>query len=175
MPPSVANTSAGTITKLQNATSRDPGAWAHQQIAEVAKGDGGRHVDAAIGGGQNGGEGPGLGLAGQENDSRLCHGSDLAPATGANTLAAMATIEIYTSPYCGYCHRAKQLLSRKGAAFTEYDVMVDAAKRDEMMTRALGRHTVPQIFIDGRHIGGCDELHALDAQGGLDPLLAKGL
>lgn len=87
----------------------------------------------------------------------------------------MATIEIYTSPFCGYCHRAKQLLTRKGAAFTEFDVMMEPAKRDEMMARGKGGHTVPQIFIDGRHIGGCDELHALDAQGGLDPLLASGV
>ena len=86
----------------------------------------------------------------------------------------MAKIEIYTSPFCGYCHRAKALLTRKGAAFTEYDVMMDAAKRDEMLKRAEGAHTVPQIFIDGRHIGGCDDLHALDAQGGLDPLLRAG-
>ncbi len=83
----------------------------------------------------------------------------------------MATIEIYTSPYCGYCHRAKALLNRKGAAFTEIDVMDDDAKRAEMMTRS-GRRTVPQIFIDGRHVGGCDDLHDLDAAGGLDPLLA---
>ncbi|MBX7199687.1 MAG: glutaredoxin 3 [Rhodospirillaceae bacterium] len=83
----------------------------------------------------------------------------------------MANIEIYTSPYCGYCHRAKALLNRKGAAFTEIDIMGDTAKRAEMMSRS-GRHTVPQIFIDGRHVGGCDDLHDLDATGGLDPLLA---
>jgi glutaredoxin 3 len=83
----------------------------------------------------------------------------------------MANIEIYTSPYCGYCHRAKQLLTRKGAAFTEIDVMSDSQRRTEMTTRAQGRQTVPQIFIDGNHIGGCDELHALDRAGGLDPLL----
>jgi glutaredoxin 3 len=84
----------------------------------------------------------------------------------------MAKIEIYTSPFCGYCHRAKQLLARKGAAFTEIDVMSDGAKRVEMTGRAGGRHTVPQIFIDGRHVGGCDELYALDRAGALDPLLA---
>lgn len=83
----------------------------------------------------------------------------------------MANIEIYTSPYCGYCHRAKALLNRKGAVFTEIDIMGDPARRTEMMTRS-GRHTVPQIFIDGRHVGGCDDLHDLDAAGGLDPLLA---
>ena len=85
----------------------------------------------------------------------------------------MAKIEIYTSPYCGYCHRAKQLLSRKGAAFTEIDVMTDGAKRSEMLARANGSRTVPQIFIDDKHIGGCDDLYALDRAGDLDPLLAK--
>ncbi len=84
----------------------------------------------------------------------------------------MAKIEIYTSPYCGYCHRAKQLLTRKGADFTEIDVMVDGAKRTEMLARAHGSRTVPQIFIDDKHIGGCDDLYALDRNGGLDPLLA---
>jgi glutaredoxin 3 len=88
-------------------------------------------------------------------------------------IAIMATIEIYTSPFCGYCSRAKQLLARKGAAYTEIDVMRDGERRAEMTERAYGRQTVPQIFIDGRHIGGCDELYALDATGGLDPLLAK--
>ena len=83
----------------------------------------------------------------------------------------MAKIEIYTSPFCGYCHRAKQLLKQKGAAFTEIDVMMDGAKRSEMTKRSNGGQTVPQIFIDGRLIGGCDDLYALDGQGGLDPLL----
>ncbi len=86
----------------------------------------------------------------------------------------MAKIEIYTSPFCGYCSRAKRLLEKKSAAFTELDVAVDEAKRNEMVQRAGGRRTVPQIFIDGRHIGGCDELYALDAAGQLDPLLAAG-
>ena len=84
----------------------------------------------------------------------------------------MPKIEIYTSPYCGYCHRAKQLLADKGAAYTEIDVM-EGSRRGEMMKRANGRYTVPQIFIDGQHIGGCDDLYALDQAGGLDPLLAK--
>jgi len=83
----------------------------------------------------------------------------------------MAKIEIYTSPFCGYCARAKQLLKRKGVEFTEFDVSMDDAKRQDMMKRAGGRTSVPQIFIDGKHIGGCDDLHALDSQGGLDPLL----
>jgi glutaredoxin 3 len=82
----------------------------------------------------------------------------------------MAEIEIYTSPYCGYCHRAKALLTRKGATFTEIDIMEDDARRSEMMTRS-GRRTVPQIFIGERHIGGCDDLYDLDSAGGLDPLL----
>ena len=83
-----------------------------------------------------------------------------------------ARIEIYTSPFCGYCHRAKHLLQSKGAAFEEIDVAVDDTRRAQMTARAGGRQTVPQIFIDGRHIGGCDDLYSLDAQGKLDPLLA---
>jgi glutaredoxin 3 len=87
---------------------------------------------------------------------------------------ALANIEIYTSPYCGYCHRAKALLDRKGAAFTEIDVMANGSRRAEMLARSNGRRTVPQIFIDGRHIGGCDDLYALESAGQLDPLLNKG-
>jgi glutaredoxin 3 len=83
----------------------------------------------------------------------------------------MANITIYTTLLCPYCHRAKALLRKKGAHFVEIDVAMDAAKRAEMTARAGGRHTVPQIFVDDRHIGGCDDLHALDAAGGLDPLL----
>lgn len=81
-------------------------------------------------------------------------------------------IEIYTSPWCGYCARAKGLLSRKGVEYVEYDVTADTSKRDEMVGRARGGTTVPQIFIDGTYIGGCDELHALDRDGRLDPMLA---
>ena len=84
----------------------------------------------------------------------------------------MAAIEIYTSPFCPYCTRAKKLLKKKGAAFDEINVGFDAAKRATMRDRAGGRTSVPQIFIDGRHIGGCDELYALDRAGNLDPLLA---
>jgi glutaredoxin 3 len=83
----------------------------------------------------------------------------------------MVEVEIYTSMFCGYCHRAKKLLSSKGAAFTEFDVGADPVKRREMMERAHGRHTVPQIFINGRHVGGCDDLYALERAGKLDPLL----
>jgi len=84
----------------------------------------------------------------------------------------MAKIEIYTSPFCGYCTRAKRLLTEKGVGFTEIDVMMDGAKRKEMTARASGGRTVPQIFIDGRHIGGSDDLYALDKAGQLDTLLA---
>ncbi|CNH89188.1 glutaredoxin 3 [Yersinia thracica] len=82
----------------------------------------------------------------------------------------MAKIEIYTKVTCPYCHRAKALLNSKGAAFHEIAIDNDPAKREEMIARS-GRTTVPQVFIDGQHIGGCDDLHALDARGGLDPLL----
>lgn len=84
----------------------------------------------------------------------------------------MAAIEIYTSPTCGYCHAAKRLLAQKGAAFTEFDVTRHPERRTEMLGRANGRRTVPQIFIDGRHVGGCDDLYALEEAGRLDPLLA---
>ena len=79
---------------------------------------------------------------------------------------------VYSQPFCGYCSAAKRLLTAKGAPFTEIDVMMEAGKRDEMIERSGGRRTVPQIFIDGRHIGGFDDLSALDKAGELDPLLA---
>ena len=84
----------------------------------------------------------------------------------------MARVEIYTKFLCPYCHRAKRLLESKGAAFEEFDITMNAGKRVEMMQRANGRHTVPQIFIDGQHIGGSDDLARLDREGRLDPLLA---
>ena len=84
----------------------------------------------------------------------------------------MPNIEIYTSPLCGFCHSAKRLLTDKNASFAEIDVMRQPDKRQEMMSRANGSHTVPQIFIDGVHIGGCDDLYALERAGKLDPLLA---
>lgn len=84
----------------------------------------------------------------------------------------MAQIEIYTTPTCPYCHAAKRLLDGKSASYREIDVSRDPQLRDAMMDRANGRRSVPQIFIDGRHIGGSDDLHALDRDGGLDPLLA---
>lgn len=83
----------------------------------------------------------------------------------------MAKVEIYTKFGCPYCTRAKRLLTDKGAAFEEHDITLGGPQRGEMIDRAGGRTTVPQIFIDGRHIGGSDDLAALDAQGGLDPLL----
>jgi len=84
----------------------------------------------------------------------------------------MARIEIYTTPFCGYCARAKGLLDRKGTAYEEVDVMMDEKKRAEMRERSK-RTTVPQIFINGQHIGGSDELAALEQAGKLDPLLAQ--
>ncbi|MBY8827825.1 glutaredoxin 3 [Hephaestia mangrovi] len=84
----------------------------------------------------------------------------------------MAKVEIYTKAFCGYCHRAKALLEGKQAAFEEYDITMGGPKRAEMIDRAGGRTTVPQIFIDGAHIGGSDELAALDRGGRLDALLA---
>ena len=83
----------------------------------------------------------------------------------------MAKIEIYTQPWCGYCHRAKRLLESKGAEFEEIDIMTNPDRTPEMIRRAGGRRTVPQIFIDGQHVGGCDELYGLEAAGELDPLL----
>ena len=77
----------------------------------------------------------------------------------------MANVEIYTGMMCGYCSAAKRLLKKKGVDFTETDVTWKAGKRAEMIERANGRHSVPQIFIAGAHIGGCDHLYALDANG----------
>lgn len=84
----------------------------------------------------------------------------------------MATVEIYTKAWCPYCTRAKRLLDDKGAAYTEYDITMGGPERAEMIQRANGGSTVPQIFIDGRHVGGSDDLAALERQGKLDPLLA---
>lgn len=81
-------------------------------------------------------------------------------------------VEIYTTPWCPFCIRAKALLDDKGIAYTEYDVSFDDEKRLEMLKRSEGRSTVPQIFIDGQGIGGSDELHALERAGELDPMLA---
>ena len=83
----------------------------------------------------------------------------------------MAPIEIYTTPYCPYCRWAKELLHRKGIAFTEIDVAGDRERRAAMIARANGRTSVPQIFIGATHVGGCDELYALEQAGRLEPLL----
>ncbi len=84
----------------------------------------------------------------------------------------MAKIEIYTTPFCGYCARAKSLLDSKGASYEETDVMMDDKKRAEMRERSQ-RSTVPQIFINGQHVGGSDDLAALEQAGKLDALLAQ--
>ena len=84
----------------------------------------------------------------------------------------MANVELYTTPICPYCIAAKDLLKSKGVLFTEVNVMGDPAKRREMVDRAGGRTTVPQIFINSTHVGGCDELYDLDSEGKLDPMLA---
>lgn len=86
----------------------------------------------------------------------------------------MARVEIYTKAFCHYCARAKRLLADKGADFEEYDITMSGPKRAEMLARANGGSTVPQIFIDGRHVGGSDDLQALERDGRLDPLLAGG-
>ena len=83
----------------------------------------------------------------------------------------MKTVEIYTSPLCGYCHAAKRLLAGKGVPFAEIDVVGKPEAREEMKQRANGRRTVPQIFVGNRHVGGYDDLSALERAGRLDPLL----
>ncbi len=84
----------------------------------------------------------------------------------------MKPVEIYTTPTCPYCQAAKQLLARKGVTYSEIDVSGDPALRAAMTERAGGRRTVPQIFVGEVHVGGCDDLHALEDAGKLDPLLA---
>ncbi|MEO5324849.1 glutaredoxin 3 [Mesorhizobium sp. CC13] len=86
----------------------------------------------------------------------------------------MVDVTIYTRMMCGYCAAAKRLLERKGVAFTEHDASFSPELRQEMVTRAKGRATFPQIFVGSVHVGGCDDLHDLDAQGRLDGLLATG-
>lgn len=85
----------------------------------------------------------------------------------------MSQVEIYTTQTCPYCIRAKRLLTAKGVAFQEYDVSADPDLRAAMTARAHGGRTVPQIFINDEHVGGCDDLHSLDGAGELDALLAK--
>lgn len=84
----------------------------------------------------------------------------------------MQTVEIYTSPLCGFCHAAKRLLKQKGVEFSEVDVWADPDRKPEMITRAKGGRTVPQIFVGTTHVGGCDDLYALERAGKLDALLA---
>ncbi len=84
----------------------------------------------------------------------------------------MKIVEIYTSPFCGYCSAAKRLLTQKGVSFKETNVTLSPARRQEMMQRARGRRTVPQIFVGQTHVGGYDELSALERSGKLDTLLA---
>ena len=84
----------------------------------------------------------------------------------------MANVEVYSSFFCGFCHSAKSLLKKKGVSFEEIDVLFHPNRRTEMMARAGGHRTVPQIFIGGRHIGGCRELYGLEKTGELDRLLA---
>jgi glutaredoxin 3 len=84
----------------------------------------------------------------------------------------MKTVEIYTSPLCGFCHAAKRLLTQKGVDFEEIDVWAQPDRKPEMIERAQGGRTVPQIFVDGAHVGGCDDLYDLERKGELDRLLA---
>ena len=83
----------------------------------------------------------------------------------------MAKIDIYTSPYCGFCYQAKELLKDKSVSFNEIDIIAKPNRRNEMLERANGQKTVPQIFIDDAHIGGCDDLYSLNTKGELDALL----
>jgi glutaredoxin 3 len=86
----------------------------------------------------------------------------------------MVDVTIYTRMMCGYCVAAKRLLERKGVAYTEHDASFSPDLRQEMLARANGRYTFPQIFVGDVHVGGCDDLHALEAAGRLDGLLATG-
>ncbi len=86
----------------------------------------------------------------------------------------MSNVVMYTTMFCPFCYRAKKLLSKKGVEFTEIDIGAVAGARDEMLQRAGGRHTVPQIFIGQTHVGGCDDLFALERENRLDPLLRAG-
>ena len=85
----------------------------------------------------------------------------------------MATVEIYSSPFCGFCYRAKRLLKEKRVEYAEIDVLMNSKHKQNMEARSGGIHTLPQIFINDIHIGGCDELYALEHTGELDQLLAE--
>jgi len=82
----------------------------------------------------------------------------------------MAQVTVYSGPHCPHCEKAKALLNRKNISFEEFNVKEDAAKLEEMLARS-GRKTIPQIFIDGKHVGGCDDLYALESEGKLDGML----
>lgn len=84
----------------------------------------------------------------------------------------MKPVEIYTSPLCGFCHAAKRLLTQKGVSFAEVDIFAQPGRKTEMIQRANGGRTVPQIFVGETHVGGCDDLYALERAGKLDALLA---
>ena len=86
----------------------------------------------------------------------------------------MTSVKIYTTQYCPYCYWAKELLSRKGVSYREIDVTGNAQMRQEMLERTQGRTTLPQIFIGATHVGGCDELYAIEEAGKLDALLDQG-
>lgn len=86
----------------------------------------------------------------------------------------MSKVEVYTWSRCPFCIRAKALLDRKGVEYTEYCIDGDERARSQMAQRANGRRSLPQIFINDQHVGGCDDLHALEAQGRLDSMLAVG-
>lgn len=86
----------------------------------------------------------------------------------------MNPVEIYTTPLCGFCHAAKRLLNQKGVSFSEIDVAANPSRKPEMIQRANGGRTVPQIFIGATHVGGCDDLYALEQAGKLDALLKAG-
>jgi len=96
-----------------------------------------------------------------------------ATKTETSTAREAAEVEIYTTMYCPFCWRAKELLDQKGVKYTEVDVGGDRSKRQEMSKRAEGGRTVPQIFINNTPIGGCDEMYALERQGLLDPMLGR--
>ncbi len=83
----------------------------------------------------------------------------------------MKQVEIYTSPLCGFCHAAKRLLKEKGVSFSEIDILSDPSRKSEMIQRSNGGRTVPQIFVGDLHLGGCDDLYALDRAGKLDAFL----
>ena len=85
----------------------------------------------------------------------------------------MPTITVYSGPNCPYCVRAKALLQKKGVTFEDVDIKADPAKREDMLKLSNGKQTIPQIFINGQHIGGCDDLYALDAAGKLDAMLVQ--